>query len=83
MAAGLPVIATDSCGCADDLIRDGVTGLLVPTADPASLTAALARLVGASAERARMGDAARALIRPWTLDQAAINTIQAWGEAVA
>lgn len=83
MAAGLPVIATDSCGCADDLIRDGVTGLLVPTADPASLTAALVRLARAPEQRARMGAAAREHIRPWTLDQAAINTTQAWAEAAA
>jgi glycosyltransferase involved in cell wall biosynthesis len=38
---GLPVVATDSGG-APEGIRDGVTGTLVPEADPAALAAAIA-----------------------------------------
>lgn len=40
MAAGLPVIAT-RVGANADLVDDGVTGVLVPAADPASMARAL------------------------------------------
>jgi glycosyltransferase involved in cell wall biosynthesis len=46
MAAGIPAIATDVGGVAD-VVRDGETGLLVPPADPAALSAAIIRLAGA------------------------------------
>jgi glycosyltransferase involved in cell wall biosynthesis len=59
MAAGLPLVATDIPGCREAVV-DGVTGLLVPPRDPQALAAALARLIGDAALRARLGEAARA-----------------------
>lgn len=44
MAAGRPVIAT-AIGGTDEAVLDGVTGLLVPPADPAALRDAIARVV--------------------------------------
>jgi len=55
MAAGIPSIATDVGGVAD-VVRDGETGLLVPSADPGALAAAIVRL-------AESPDLARALSR--------------------
>jgi len=46
MAAGVPSIAT-SVGGVGDVVRDGETGLLVPSADPDALAAAILRLAGA------------------------------------
>jgi len=43
MAAGLPVIATE-VGGVRDAVRNGETGLLVPSADPRSLAEAIVRL---------------------------------------
>ncbi len=44
MAAGVPVVATDVPGVRD-VVRNGVTGLLVPPADPAALAAAIGRVL--------------------------------------
>ena len=44
MAAQLPVVATD-VGGTREIVHDGVTGLLVPPADPDALAGALRRLV--------------------------------------
>jgi sugar transferase (PEP-CTERM/EpsH1 system associated) len=58
MACGLPVVATRVGGLAE-VVRDGVTGLLVPPADPAALAQAVLR-IGRDPERGlRMGRAGR------------------------
>jgi glycosyltransferase involved in cell wall biosynthesis len=56
MAAGLPVVAT-AVGGVPELVDDGTTGLLVPPGDAPALAAALERLLGDAALRARMGAA--------------------------
>jgi glycosyltransferase involved in cell wall biosynthesis len=43
MACGLPVVAT-AVGGTPEAVEDGVTGLLVPAADPAALAAAVRRV---------------------------------------
>ncbi|MFL5575231.1 MAG: glycosyltransferase [Gemmatimonadaceae bacterium] len=62
MAAGRPVVATAVGGNAD-AVEDGVTGVLVPPADPARLAAALEGLLADPARRAAMGEAARTRAR--------------------
>ena len=58
MAMGLPCVSTDVTGI-PEAIEDGVTGLIVPGHDPASLADAMARLIddrelaGSMARRAR------------------------------
>ncbi|WP_409330933.1 glycosyltransferase [Trujillonella humicola] len=59
MAAGLPVVASDVGGI-PAVVRDGVTGLLVPPLDAAALAAALDRVVGDPELRARLAAGARA-----------------------
>jgi glycosyltransferase involved in cell wall biosynthesis len=44
MAAGLPTVATDIGGCRE-VVRDGITGLLVPSGDSSALSGALLRLL--------------------------------------
>ena len=41
MAAGLPVIVSSSCGCAFDLVSDGVQGWCFPSGDVKALTTCL------------------------------------------
>jgi glycosyltransferase involved in cell wall biosynthesis len=60
MLARRPVIATDAGGVRE-ILRDGVTGLLVPPGDPVALAGAVERVRAFSpAERAARCDAAHA-----------------------
>lgn len=61
-AAGVPVIVTD-CGALGDTVHATGGGIVVPEDDPAALTAAIDRLSGDAAERARLGDAGRTAVR--------------------
>jgi len=58
MASGLPVVATQVGGNAD-LVRDGVTGRIVPAGDAAAMAEALVQLAGDPAAAAAMGRAGR------------------------
>jgi glycosyltransferase involved in cell wall biosynthesis len=58
MLTGLPVVASNIRGPREQ-VEDGRTGLLVPPRDAPALAAALARLAGDAALRARMGAAGR------------------------
>jgi glycosyltransferase involved in cell wall biosynthesis len=60
MAAGVPVVATN-VGAVRDAVRDGETGLLVPSRDPRALAGALGRIVRDPALRTRLARAGRAL----------------------
>lgn len=61
-AAGCCVVAADHGGL-PEILRDGVTGLLVAPGDPSALAAALARLRSDPAQRERLGAAAAADVR--------------------
>jgi glycosyltransferase involved in cell wall biosynthesis len=61
-AVGLPLVST-AVGAIGEIVRDGETGLLVPVDDVDALTGALRRLATDTAERHRMGEAARQLVR--------------------
>lgn len=63
LAAGLPVVATDT-GEAVNQLRDGGVGWFVPVREAQSLSDALVRIATASAEERRaMGDRGRSLVQ--------------------
>lgn len=62
MACGLPVLATRSGG-PEEIIQDGVNGMLVPAGDPSALAAGITRLAGDRELSARLGAAAPASAR--------------------
>jgi glycosyltransferase involved in cell wall biosynthesis len=67
MNRALPVIASDAVGAAaGGLVRDGHNGVVVPAGDPVALAAALRRLAGDPALRARMGRAGREDVGAYT-----------------
>lgn len=57
-AAALPIVAT-RVGGNGEILRDNVTGRLVPPSDPASLAAALSELLQHPEQAQRLGQAAR------------------------
>ncbi len=61
MATGVPVVAT-GVGGLYDLIEDGVTGVMVPAADPAALAEAIWSLLKNPSERREMAKQARKMI---------------------
>lgn len=66
MASGLPVLVSNRCGCAPDLVKDGVNGWTFDPTDPEGLAALMLRMSGMDArERERMGDASRQIISQW------------------
>jgi glycosyltransferase involved in cell wall biosynthesis len=63
LAHGLPVVGFADCPGTNELIEDGVNGVLVEGSDRlAALAAGLARLMGSAEERARLAAAAPASI---------------------
>lgn len=62
MALGRPAVAT-AVGGNPDVVRDGVTGLLVPPGQPPALAAALAELLAEPARAITLGAAARCWVR--------------------
>lgn len=61
MAAGLPIVAT-RCGGPEQILDDGVTGLLVENGSAVAIATSIARLRENSSERHRLGTAARAAV---------------------
>jgi glycosyltransferase involved in cell wall biosynthesis len=59
LRVGTPVIATNLGGL-PEVVLDGVNGLIVPTRDPAGLSAAISRIVNSPQLRAQMSGAAMA-----------------------
>ncbi len=61
-AAGVPIVAT-AVGGTPEVVKDGVTGLLVPSGRPSAMAEALNRLLDSGELRRSMGDAGRRRMR--------------------
>ena len=78
MAAGLPVVITDSCGLAETVERTG-SGLVV-SAEQEALENALAELLGDPAKRRELGSAAAETIdREYAMDAVVDRLLTAYG----
>jgi glycosyltransferase involved in cell wall biosynthesis len=65
MAAGLPVLVSDRCGCVPDLIDPGRTGLLFDPADISGLAQLMIQVSADGFDRQAMGAAAQTRIGRW------------------
>ncbi|MEX2237894.1 MAG: glycosyltransferase family 4 protein [Dehalococcoidia bacterium] len=78
MSCGRPVIATTG-GAFPEVIEHGVSGLLVPPADPVALAAAIKGLLDDPAERERLGRAGRErILSAFNWPKAARETVQVY-----
>lgn len=65
MAAGLPVIVSERCGCAHDLVLDGVNGFTFNPHDMEALTGHMLAVTASDEVRNKMGEASRRIIADW------------------
>jgi glycosyltransferase involved in cell wall biosynthesis len=82
-ASGLPLILSDRVGAAQDLVREGENGFVVPAADPIAAAAVLGRLAGDADLRHALGERSRELVAGWTYDVSVANFIAAVRDATA
>ena len=74
MAASLPVIATDVGGNAE-AVKDGISGLLVPSDNPDALSAAIAQLLSNPTQTKAMGAAGNSLAAKYYTTEAMMTRI--------
>jgi glycosyltransferase involved in cell wall biosynthesis len=67
MACGLPCLLSEGCGCAPDLIIEGVTGFTFPVGDVSTLAERMRRLLGDPARRAVMGMQAKSHVQSYSV----------------
>jgi len=77
---GRPVVASDTGGLRD-VVRHGMTGLLVPSADPEALAAALDRLLDDPVRRHRMGEAGRRHAQQFLAAEVTSRVLEVFEEA--
>jgi glycosyltransferase involved in cell wall biosynthesis len=66
MASGLPVLVSKRCGCAPDLVREGVNGFTFDPFNVEEMAGAMFRVWQMdNGELKRMGDASRRIIADW------------------
>lgn len=65
MAAGLPVLVSRRCGCAADLVTEGVNGFTFDPLDIDGLAALMQRLAHGDADGTALGEASRRIIALW------------------
>lgn len=73
MAAGSPVLLSEQCGSAPDLVQEGVNGLTYDTFDTESLATCLCDFSDQKFNIPEMGNASREIISSWSPDFFANN----------
>lgn len=82
MAAGKPVVASDTGGI-PEVVVDGETGILVPPRDHAAMAAAIVRLLADPALRAEMGAAGQARVRRrFTVERMVAETLTVYERVI-
>jgi glycosyltransferase involved in cell wall biosynthesis len=70
MAAGMPVVTTETCGM-KDIVENEYNGLLVKPADTPAFVAATERVIHCAELRARLGRAAQETMKRHTWERVA------------
>jgi glycosyltransferase involved in cell wall biosynthesis len=75
MAAGRPAIVSETCGCANELVHDGVNGFVVRPGDVGQLADRMRRLGEDPALREQFAHRAQSTISEWTPELFAENLL--------
>lgn len=66
MASGLPVLVSQKCGCAPDLVHDGYNGYTFDPYDTEQLSDLMLKVSSDSCNRKKMGQASQKIINHWS-----------------
>jgi glycosyltransferase involved in cell wall biosynthesis len=84
MASGLPVLVSDRCGCASDLVREGLNGFTFDPFAVDQITASMQRIALIDDEgRTKMGRQSQRLIAQWGTERFANGLASAVRAAIA
>ena len=84
MASGLPVLVSQRCGCAVDLVREGENGFLFDPTSEKSISAALLRFADLPDDQLRaFSQESRRLVARWNYDNAVDGFLKALGSVTA
>jgi glycosyltransferase involved in cell wall biosynthesis len=83
MASGLPVLVSNRCGCAPDLVQEGVNGFNFDPYDTEALAQLMLSVSAFSFPLSAFGSVSRRIIADWGPERFADNLWQAAGAAVA
>ena len=82
MACGLPVLVSNRCGCAVDLVRDADTGFTFDPFNTEQMADLMSRCSKTPGDLVDMGKAAQTMISNWGLDRFAGGLMQAVEKSV-
>ena len=77
MACGLPVLVSNKCGCAPELVRDGVNGFTFDPLDVEEMARHMARVSAPGFPRATFGEKSGEIVAEWCPDRFARGLSQA------
>lgn len=76
MTSGLPVLVSERCGCAADLVQEGVNGFTFDPYDVDALTKLLIKISSEEVDIQKMGQASKKIISRWAPDVFAANMLK-------
>lgn len=83
MASGLPVLVSRACGCAQDLVQEGVNGFTFDPYDVEGLARLMVKMSSGEVNLQALGEASLRLIADWTPEVFAQNLFKALNAALA
>lgn len=83
MACGLPVLVSTACGCAPDLVQEGINGFTFDPYDVEGLASLMWKMSSGELNLKTMGAASQRLIADWTPATFAQNLLKAVEVAMA
>jgi glycosyltransferase involved in cell wall biosynthesis len=82
-ASGLPLLVSNRCGCAPELVQEGVNGFTFDPLDVSSLAHLMGKIAAPDFPRAGFASASRQIVAPWGPERFASGLTQAVDAALA